>query len=235
MGEPARRVASRRIVARVLARPEFEAARGVHCFISLPGEVDTAAIFAACAAAGKATYVPYQIRAERRLGCSRWTAGEPLREGPFGVLEPPPERRQPADLGGIDLVLVPGAAFDRGIDRLGYGMGYYDSFLRTLAEQHGADGWAAPNQHSADGWAAPNRHSADGWATPNRHSAAGWAAPNRHSAAGWAAPARIARPRCVALAFAVQVVAAVPTEPWDVRLPALVTETEWIVSEGRDG
>ena len=34
----------------------------------------------------------------------------------------------------------------------------------------------------------------------------------------------IARPRCVALAFAAQVVDAVPTEPWDVRIPALVTE-----------
>ena len=61
MGEPARQAASRRIVERVLDLPEFRAARGVHCFLSLPGEVDTAGIFAACAAAGKASYVPVQI------------------------------------------------------------------------------------------------------------------------------------------------------------------------------
>jgi 5-formyltetrahydrofolate cyclo-ligase len=181
MGEPARRAASRRIADYVLALPEFLRARGVHCFISLPGEVDTAPIFAACAAAGKDTSVPFQIRAERRLGCARWRQGEPLETGPFGVPEPPAARREPVDLEAIDLVLVPGAAFDRGGNRLGYGMGYYDGFLRSLAERHGA--------------------------------------------AGWAAPGLIARPRCVALAFAVQVVDAVPTEPWDVRIPALVRET----------
>jgi 5-formyltetrahydrofolate cyclo-ligase len=180
MGEPARVEASRRIAEHVLALPEFRSARGVHCFISLPGEVDTAPIFAACAAAGKDTYVPFQIRAERRLGCARWRQGEPLETGPFGVKEPLPARREPVDLGAIDLVLVPGAAFDRRGNRLGYGMGYYDGFLRSLAQRYGA--------------------------------------------AGWAAPGLIARPRSVALAFAVQVVDAVPTEPWDVRIPALLTE-----------
>jgi len=181
LGGSARRSASRRIAEQVLALPEFRSARGVHCFISLPGEVDTAAIFAACADAGKDTYVPYQIQAERRLGCARWRQGEPLVTGPFGVREPLPERWEPVDLGAIDLVLVPGAAFDRRGNRLGYGMGYYDGFLRGLAERHGA--------------------------------------------AGWAAPGLIGRPRSVALAFAVQVVDAVPTEPWDVRIPSLLTES----------
>ena len=181
MGEPARREASRRIAEQVLALSDFRAAQGVHCFVSLPGEVDTAPIFAACAAVGKDTYVPIQIRAERRLGCARWRPGEPLETGPFGVREPPAARRETVDPGAIDLVLVPGAAFDRRGNRLGYGRGYYDAFLRGLAERHGT--------------------------------------------AGWAAPGLIARPRCVALAFAVQVVDAVPTEPWDVRIPALVTET----------
>jgi 5-formyltetrahydrofolate cyclo-ligase len=83
-------------------------------------------------------------------------------------------------LGAIDLVLVPGAAFDPRGNRLGYGMGYYDGFLRTLAERLGTSGWTEPGL--------------------------------------------IARPFAVALAFAVQVVDAVPTEPWDIRLPLILTE-----------
>jgi 5-formyltetrahydrofolate cyclo-ligase len=180
MGEPARQAASRRIVEHVLALPEFRAARGVHCFLSLPGEVDTAGIFAACAAAGKATFVPVQIKAERRLACVAWAPGDPIVTGPFGVREPPPERQAPADPAAIDLVLAPGAAFDRSGNRLGYGMGYYDGFLKSLAERHGA--------------------------------------------AGWSAPGRIARPAVVALAFAVQIVAEVPADPWDIRVPAVLTE-----------
>ena len=109
-----------------------------------------------------------------------WAPGDPIVTGPFGVREPPPERQIPADLAAIDLVLAPGAAFDRNGNRLGYGMGYYDGFLKGLAERHGP--------------------------------------------AGWSVPGLIARPAVVALAFAVQVVPAVPTDPWDIRIPALVTE-----------
>lgn len=180
LGEPARQAASRRIAEQVLELPEFRAARGVHCFLSLPGEVDTAPIFAACVAAGKATFVPVQIEAERSLACVAWSPGDPTVAGPFGVREPAPDRRVRADAAAIDLVLAPGSAFDRTGNRLGYGMGYYDGFLKSLADRQGT--------------------------------------------AGWSAPGLIARPAVVALAFAVQIVDAVPAEPWDIRVPIILTE-----------
>jgi len=180
LGEPARQAASRRIAERLLELPEFRTARGVHCFLSLPVEVDTATIFAACAAAGKATFVPVQIQAERSLVCVAWAPGDPTVAGPFGVREPAPDRRMRADEAAIDLVLAPGAAFDRTGNRLGYGMGYYDGFLKRLADRQGS--------------------------------------------AGWSAPRLIASPPVVALAFAVQVVDAVPADPWDIRVPVILTE-----------
>lgn len=56
----------------------------------------------------------------------RWSPGEPLERGPFGVLEPVADARTVTP----DLVLVPLVAADRTGGRLGYGKGYYD---RTLA------------------------------------------------------------------------------------------------------
>jgi 5-formyltetrahydrofolate cyclo-ligase len=52
-----------------------------------------------------------------------------LAERKFGVLEPKPEYRRPFPPEEIELVVVPGIAFDEKCYRIGYGAGYYDRFL----------------------------------------------------------------------------------------------------------
>ena len=64
---------------------------------------------------------PLQLRA--------WV--EPFERHPYGFLQP---RRDapPVDPGEIDIVLVPGLAFDVHGARLGHGQGHYDRLLPTL-------------------------------------------------------------------------------------------------------
>lgn len=55
---------------------------------------------------------------EKTLMANRWEVREPA-DG------------QPVDPATIDLVLVPLICFDKGGNRVGYGKGYYDKFLKT--------------------------------------------------------------------------------------------------------
>jgi len=53
--------------------------------------------------------------------------------GPFGVMEPDITRTKEVDVQEIDLVIIPGLAFDRKGNRLGRGAGFYDRFLEKTA------------------------------------------------------------------------------------------------------
>jgi 5-formyltetrahydrofolate cyclo-ligase len=132
-----RTAASAKIRERLLTLPEFRNAKGVHGFVSFVEEVDTAPIMAECVAAGKSIYLPYITPARDRIGCALWGPEDSLVPGPFGTQEPPPESRGPVDLAAIDLVLMPGVAFDRYGGRLGYGKAYYDHFLAEVAALRG--------------------------------------------------------------------------------------------------
>ena len=58
---------------------------------------------------------------------------ERLIKGPYGVRQP--SARTGVSLSKLDVVVVPGVAFDRRGNRLGRGKGYYDRFLKKLPKK----------------------------------------------------------------------------------------------------
>ena len=58
-----------------------------------------------------------------------------IEEGMFGIMEPKVEFIRTFPIEEIDIVLVPGIAFDESGGRIGFGGGFYDEFLAKLPSE----------------------------------------------------------------------------------------------------
>ena len=117
-------------VARRLAMTEaWSRADTVLCFLSMPHEMDTAAVISGARARGKTVAVPGIEREDIRFVILPPDTGDLPRDA-WGIPVPDPAWL-PIDLTRAVsvLVAVPGLAFDRQGNRLGRGKGYYDRFL----------------------------------------------------------------------------------------------------------
>jgi 5-formyltetrahydrofolate cyclo-ligase len=127
-----RREHSRAITATILALPEFAGARAIAAYCSFGSEYDTAALLEAVRATGKTLLLPRVDKAAGRIKLKRvQDPGADLVAGVWGIREPS-TTCPTANAEEADFVLVPGVAFTRKGDRLGYGGGYYDRLLPML-------------------------------------------------------------------------------------------------------
>src|SRR3989338_3601290 len=141
--EDERRRKSEAIWRKLCRLAAFRRAARVCCYVALPYEVQTWRMIEQMLSRGKRVAVPVVQRRAKRLSLSeiRDPAKE-LARGAFGVWEPVPEARRPVRPRDLDLVLVPGLAFDRRGHRLGHGHGYFDRFLARLPKATPTVGFA---------------------------------------------------------------------------------------------
>ncbi len=125
---------SRRVWESLFALPELGRARTVMVYVDVPGEVRTQAYLASVQRRGKQVVVPYCDRDE--LGLFVLASPSELSPGTLGILEPKRELRglpaRHVEASQLDLLIVPGVAFDRRGARLGRGKGYYDRLLSQV-------------------------------------------------------------------------------------------------------
>lgn len=115
-----------RIQERVLCSAEFKKASGLAIYSPVWNEVFTEEIFRTARRAGKRTAYP-RVHG-KSLEFIEVTDLRELVPGQFGILEPAAAPTIP--LAELDLVVVPGVAFDSTGHRLGYGAGFYDRVLQ---------------------------------------------------------------------------------------------------------
>ncbi|MDP8969615.1 MAG: 5-formyltetrahydrofolate cyclo-ligase, partial [Actinomycetota bacterium] len=127
----AREAAATRIRRRLSALPELTAARAVLGYAAFGSEVDLDPFLRDCIAREVDVFLP---RVEHgRLSIARvHDLDADLVPGWRGVREVPVRARPGARVEQLDAVVMPGVAFDRRAQRLGYGGGYFDRLLALL-------------------------------------------------------------------------------------------------------
>ena len=123
--EAQRDEASRRITARLLESALLSRAGTVFAYHSTDDVVHTGALLAALRERGTTLLAPW-FRKGEPMRAVRIDDPAALEPGPFGIVSPP---AGPDYDGFVDVVIVPGVAFDAAGGRIGFGAGYYDRWL----------------------------------------------------------------------------------------------------------
>lgn len=143
----------------LFAMQEYQAAKRIGIYLSMPSsEIDTAAVVRHALATGKKVFVPYTYKLPPSstleagsvmdmVALHSLSDYESLKPDKWGIPTPPEGSVQGRENcfgyhglsegivaemnkeAGLDLIVMPGIAFDVELRRLGHGKGFYDSFL----------------------------------------------------------------------------------------------------------
>lgn len=129
-----RQTASRQILAELYTLPDFAAARTVFLYASMADEVQLYTLMEYCLLLEKTVCLPL-ITGPGTMDAVKLSSMDALIPGKFGIKTIDPVRCELVPPSVIDLIVVPGAAFDARGRRLGLGAGYYDRFMAERAPQ----------------------------------------------------------------------------------------------------
>ncbi|MCK4565367.1 MAG: 5-formyltetrahydrofolate cyclo-ligase [Verrucomicrobia bacterium] len=119
--------ASARVVENFQALDAFQSAKTVALYIAIGGEVNLETLFPTCWKLDKRTCIPVFNEGTKLYEMAEIADDTPCRIGHYGIREPISPTL--VSMEQIDLIAVPGVAFDPQGNRLGRGGGHYDRLL----------------------------------------------------------------------------------------------------------
>ncbi len=119
----------------IIKQPEFIKAKTVLFYASFRSEVDTKKIMDISLKTGKTVILPKVENKEKVLKLYEIKGINELSPGYMQIMEPKASEERLKSLADIDLILIPGAAFDLQGNRLGYGAGFYDKLLSGMKKR----------------------------------------------------------------------------------------------------
>ena len=123
-----RQRASNRMLTVFCALPDFKEPRKVLCYASMADEVQIRPLMEKWLSLGVTVALPH-ITGKGQMEAVSFTDFDSLVEGEYGILTPDLEKGEIIPPDELDLIIVPGIAYDTRGDRLGMGGGFYDAYL----------------------------------------------------------------------------------------------------------
>jgi len=124
---------SRKILTKFFRLDRVKKAKRIMFYIALDAEVKTDRMIEKALKMGKEIAVPACASKQCKISPCKMGLNVKLKRGPYGIYEP--VTKKVISLSKLDVVVVPGVAFDDRGNRLGRGKGYYDRFLTRLPQK----------------------------------------------------------------------------------------------------
>ena len=119
------------ICKKILSSDVFKNAKTIFLFLSFGSEVDTNLIVETCFKQGKKVCVPV-CKKDGIMDAVYINGFDDMACNKFGISEPV-DVTKVAQKQDIDLIIAPGNVFDKNLNRIGYGKGFYDRFFEKHA------------------------------------------------------------------------------------------------------
>lgn len=123
--------ADEKIIEKLISSEEYKKAYNIFTYIGKYPEINTSIFIKKAWKDGKNIAVPF-CKNGKDMDAILIKSFDDLREGAFGILEPNFDEKLVMKKEDIDLVIVPCASADINGNRLGFGKGYYDRFLKNI-------------------------------------------------------------------------------------------------------
>lgn len=124
---------SQQILLNLVETVEYKNSQNIMFYVATKSEVQTEGMIKVSIKMGKNVFVPIILPECLNLAPSKiFDFDVELEKSSKGILEPKKEYRRLFTPENIDLIIVPGVAFDLSGNRIGRGFGYYDNFLSKI-------------------------------------------------------------------------------------------------------
>ena len=132
LGENQHKNMTKMVINRFMESEHYKKAKNIMIFISFKDEINTHEFIKMALKDNKNILIPITLPKTKKLKPSQLKDFDELELGFYDILTPREEFIRYVDPKDIDLIIVPGLAFDMDGNRIGFGGGYYDRFLSTL-------------------------------------------------------------------------------------------------------